>query len=67
MLVQNRYEPVIMPPFQQVRQLVDNDVFQTSNRLLGQFQVEPDAMGRGAARTPLGLHPLDANVGYLRV
>ena len=36
-------EPVIVVAFQQMRHLMDDDVLQARNLLLGQFQIHPDA------------------------
>jgi hypothetical protein len=52
-------------PFQQVNQFVDQNVLGALNRLLRQFQVEPDPPRIDAARTPLGLHLLDPALAHL--
>jgi hypothetical protein len=48
---------------EQVAQLVDDDVLETLNRLLGELQIHPDPAGVDGAGTPLRLHALDAPVG----
>ena len=62
MFVHDGREPLRVVPFQQVRQFVDDDVFQTRRRFLGQFQIHPNAAGFNVAGAPLGFHFLDAKL-----
>ena len=64
-LIQDREEPVVVVSFQQVGHFVDDDVFEAFRWLLGEFQIEPDASGRGIAGAPFGFHAFDAPVGDL--
>src|SRR5699024_1685818 len=45
-----------MPTFTQMRQLMDNDILQTSGILLRQLRVEPDCSRSSDACAPLCLH-----------
>ena len=63
--VHQGHESLVVMPFNEVRQFVDEEVLEALRGLLGEFEVQPDAPGATAARTPLGLHPLDAPDGYL--
>jgi hypothetical protein len=53
-------EMLVVMPFQQVRQFVDEDIFQALRRLLDKFEVQPDAAGLGVAGAPSGFHLFDA-------
>ena len=44
---------------------VHQNILQTFRRLLGQFQIQPDAPGADVTTPPLGLHFFDAPFGYL--
>ena len=61
--VHQRLEPVVMVPLQQVREFVNDDVFQATRRLFDQFQIQLNAAGADIASAPAGLHPFDAPVG----
>jgi len=39
-----------------------DEVLQAHCRLLGQIQIEPEAIGGGVATPPLGFHPADCAV-----
>lgn len=54
---------VVVAALDQVDKLMRRDVFQAGRRLLGQFEIQPDAPRLGVARSPAGLHPLDARLG----
>ena len=62
-LIHERDEAAVVVAFQQVHQLVDDDVLQALHRLLGQLQVDPDSARRRVAATPLGPHAFDAPSG----
>jgi len=47
-------ETVIVVSFQEGRHLMDDDVLQALNRLLGQFQIQPNAASLDVASAPLG-------------
>ena len=64
-LIQDREEPVVVVSFQQVGHFVDDDVLQTLQRPLRDFQIESDSSGGRVAGAPMGFHPLDAPVGDL--
>ena len=51
-----------MSRFEQVSQLVDQDVFEALWWLLRQIRVQADVAGDGIATTPFGLHSLDKNL-----
>jgi hypothetical protein len=57
-LIHQRSEPVVVVPFQQVDKFVGDYVLQTVNRLLDEFQVQPDALGFDVTSSPLSFHPL---------
>ena len=63
MLIQDREKPIVVMPFQQVGQFVNDDVFEALHRLFREFEIEPDSAGGGVAGAPFGFHPLDAPVG----
>ena len=46
-----------------MNELVNDQEFKAQYRLFHQLQIQPDAAGVCAARSPLGLHLLDAPVG----
>ena len=43
-----------------------NDLLQAGCRLLGQFQIQPEAPGVRVTRPPAGLHPADAHLVVVR-
>ena len=54
-----------MATLDQVDHLVNQDEFKTGCRLLDQFKIQPDPAGFAIARSPTGLHSLDANLSDL--
>jgi hypothetical protein len=65
MLVQQRDEPLIVMRLNEVDEFMNHEIFEALHGLFRQFEVQPDAASRYAARTPLSLHPLDAPSGDL--
>jgi len=61
--IHERLEPGVVGAFVQVNQLMHQDVLQAGRRLLGQFQIQPDAPGRDVAAPPAGFHAPDARFG----
>jgi hypothetical protein len=59
------FEIVVVVLFQEVQQLVDDDVFQAIFRFLSQFQIDPDALGEDIASAPFGFHLFDRPLGDL--
>src|SRR2546421_370309 len=49
-----------VPPFEQVRHLMYDEVLERLRVFLRQFDVEPDVTGLAIARTPFRLHSSDA-------
>jgi hypothetical protein len=47
-------EPVIVVSLQEMRHLMNDDALKALNRLLGQFQIQPDAARVDVADAPLG-------------
>jgi hypothetical protein len=62
-LVHHLGEEIVVAPFDEVDELVDDQVLEAPHGLLHEFQIQPDPTGIHAARAPLGLHLLDAPVG----
>lgn len=58
-LIHQGFEVVIVVLFQEVQQFMDDDVLQAVLWLLGQFQIDPNALGKDVAGAPFGLHLLD--------
>ena len=56
--VHERQEAGVVRGLQQVGHFVYHDVLQAFRRLFGEFGIEADAPGGGAAAAPFGLHPL---------
>ena len=56
MLVHERREAIVMMPLDEMHEFVDDDVFEALDRLLGEFEVQPDAAGLRVAGAPPGLH-----------
>jgi hypothetical protein len=65
MLIHNCNEPIIMMSRKQVYEFVHHNVFKALGRLLCQFEVDPYPTRLSRARTPFGLHPFNAECGYL--
>ena len=59
MAVHERDEAVVVVPFVEVDQLVNDYVFQAPDRLLDEFEVHQDPPRRDTARPPLGFHATD--------
>ena len=57
-LVHERDEAGVVGRLQQVREFVDDDIFETLAGFLGEVGVEADAVGVRIAPTPLGFHAL---------
>ena len=51
--------------FEEVSELVQDQIFNGTWRLLGEFEVENDVAGARAACPPLAFHGADANFGRL--
>ena len=51
-------EPNVVRRLQQMNQLVNDKIFQTLARLLGEVGVQSDCVGAVIAATPLGFHAL---------
>src|SRR5450759_2374443 len=58
--VHQRHETLVVMPRDQMNEFVDDDVFEALHRLLGEFKVQPDAVGLGIASAPSRFHFLDA-------
>ena len=56
--VHDGYEAIVVTAFDQMREFVDNDVFEALDRFLGQFSVEADTPCAGVAASPFGFHLL---------
>src|SRR5438045_3851944 len=54
-----------MVPFDHMHQLMNDDVFRTTARLLCKFRVKPDATSIDTAGAPLSAHSLDTQFGGL--
>jgi hypothetical protein len=65
-LVHYRNEPIVMMPVDEVHEFVNHDIFEALHRLLGEFEIQPDATSFDATGAPLGFHLLDAPVSDLR-
>ena len=63
--VQEISKPATVGRLQQVKQFVDQDIFQADRRLAGQFGVQADGPGAGGATAPAGLHVLDVEMADL--
>ena len=57
--IQERAKAGIMAGLNDMDHLVDDEVLEAFARLTGQFAVKADGLPRGAATSPLGLHPLN--------
>ncbi len=56
LFIHNRYEVVIVVPFYKMSEFMNNEIFNTIDRLLGEFKVKPDAARFRVAAAPLGFH-----------
>lgn len=63
--IQEIREAATVGRLQQVKQFVDQDVFQANRRLASQFGVQADGPGTGGTTPPAGLHVLDVEVADL--
>jgi hypothetical protein len=61
--VHQKNKSVAVTPLDQMDKLMHDQIFEASDRLFGQFEIEPNAPSVFIARTPLGFHFFDAPGG----
>ena len=66
-LVHQGLEASIVGGFQEMHQLVNNDVFEALGGLFGEVGIEADAVSRRIATAPLGLHALDEDFIHFHI
>jgi hypothetical protein len=64
-LIHQRHKALVVRGFEQVKHLVNQNVFEAFLRLSGEIGIQSDRTRAVIATPPLGLHPLDENPSQL--